>query len=125
MADLYDGRVLDIMKNKQSIWGRFGANNAGKGTLSFERIVIMLIWAITPIMFCFIICLKDGVLLDDVYLANSKWNDEVFYYKMIEAVVKYGKPLGYFGYNGSTANIGRFGPWSPILFIVYVIYGKK
>lgn len=124
MAGLYDGRVLDIMKeilfrkNLAQIIGR------KKRALSFERIAVIMIWSIMPIMFCFIMCLKDSILFEDVYLANSKWNDEVFYYKMIEAVVKYGRPLGYFGYNGSTANVGQFGPWSPVLFIAYVIYGK-
>ena len=121
MAGLYDGRVLDIMKeilfrkNLAQIIGR------KKRALSFERIAVIMIWSIMPIMFCFIMCLKDSILFEDVYLANSKWNDEVFYYKMIEAVVKYGRPLGYFGYNGSTANVGQSGPWSPVLFIAYVI----
>lgn len=87
-------------------------------------IFTILIFTSIPIITCFIMCLKDGIHIDDVYLANSKWNDELFYYKMIEGTAKYGKPLGYFGYNGSTAKNGTFGPWSPLLFIFYIIYAK-
>lgn len=84
----------------------------------------ILIFALLPLMTCLIICLKDGIHMDNVYLANSKWNDELFYYKMIEGIAKYNRPLGYYGYNGSAAKIGQFGPWSPILFIFYIIYAK-
>lgn len=89
-----------------------------------NRLFSMLILGVTPLLACLAMCLKEGIWLKDVYLANSGWNDEVFYYKMIEATIKYGQPLGYFGYNGSTANIGRFGSWSPVLFLFYVLYGK-
>lgn len=39
------------------------------------------------------------------------YNDEVSWYNQVAAVVEYGKPLGYYGYNGSYAKIGTFGPW--------------
>lgn len=86
--------------------------------------VYMLFFALIPLMACFIMCLRDGIYFNEIFIANSKWNDEIFYYKMVEALANYGQPLGYFGYNESIANIGRLGPWSPVLFIFYIIYAK-
>ena len=84
----------------------------------------VLIFTSMPLLACMLMCLKEGIRLDEVYIPNSRWNDEIFYYKMIGAIARYDQPLGYFGYNGSVANIGRLGPWSPVLFIFYVIYAK-
>lgn len=87
-------------------------------------IVSILFFISIPFIACVMICLKEGIWINEVYIANSFWNDEAFYYKMIGAVARYNQPLGYFGYNGSYANIGRFGPWSPVLFIFYILYAK-
>lgn len=86
--------------------------------------VSILSFALIPLIACFIMCLRDGIYFSDIFIANSKWNDEIFYYKMIEALANYKQPLGYFGYNESIANVGRLGPWSPVLFIFYTIYAK-
>lgn len=83
-----------------------------------------MLFAIIPFVACVLVCLKDGIWITDIYIANSQWNDEVFYYKMIGAINQYNQPLGYFGYNGSFAQIGRFGSWSPMLFLFYIIYAK-
>lgn len=50
------------------------------------------------------------------------WNDEDFYYKQIEAILSYGQPLGYYGYDGSHAKIGHFGFHGFIILIPYVIF---
>lgn len=43
---------------------------------------------------------------------------------MIGAFPEYEKPLGYFGYNESFAQIGRLGYWSPTLFVFYGLYAR-
>lgn len=91
---------------------------------NYEKIIIVVIFSLMPVLACLLMCLKDGIRLSDVYLANSRWNDELFYYKTIEGVARYNSPLGYFGYNGSSAKIGHFGPWSPVLYVFYIIYAK-
>lgn len=90
----------------------------------YERIIIMLVFALIPSLACLFICVKDGIHLNDIYLPNSQWNDEVFYYQMIAAIEKYNGPLGFFGYNESCARIGGLGPWSPALLIFHVLYAK-
>lgn len=95
-----------------------------KYNINIRDMAPVLVLASTPVLICLIVCFKEGIMLNNVYLANSLWNDEILYYKMIEAVAEHNQPLGYFGYNESIANIGRFGSWSPALFIFYIIYAK-
>ncbi|MCM1263981.1 MAG: hypothetical protein NC313_14815 [Butyrivibrio sp.] len=85
-----------------------------------ERYIIIFVLTLLPIMACYII---NGSI-SKVYLPNSPWNDEIFYYKMIGAFADYNEPLGYFGYNESHAAIGNLGPWSPFLLLPYVLYAK-
>ena len=67
------------------------------------------------------------MLINDIYLPAGKggiWNDELSYYKQIEAMVKYGYPQGYFGYSLTHARDLSFGEWSVFLLIPYAIIGK-
>lgn len=84
----------------------------------------ILLLTLMPLIMCYIVCLRDGISLGDIYLPNSKWNDEVLYYKITEGVAAYNGPLGYFGYNGSSAQAGHFGAWSPVIFVFYIIWAK-
>lgn len=68
--------------------------------------------------------LKNRMTLSMVYPPMSDWNDELSYYKQIQGMVAYGVPQGYFGYNESSAAIGTFGPWSPVLLFPYFVFGK-
>lgn len=79
----------------------------------------------------FLFCLSILFIYFGIYLLLNKlnifsydpyrtiWNDEVFLYKHLESIVKYGCPKGYFGYNLSHAKIGGFGAWIPILLYAY------
>lgn len=81
--------------------------------------------ACIPVVSAFLYCLiNGGNVLWNIYLPDSQWNDEVFYYKQIEAIIEYGMPQGYFGYNESYAKYGTFGAWNPLLMVPYVIIGK-
>lgn len=61
---------------------------------------------------------------EDISIITSGWNDETTYYKQIEAMITYGNPQGYFGFNESYSIYGNFAAWSPILLMPYVIIGK-
>ncbi len=78
----------------------------------------------------FFICLGISFLFSLVYLGISNtslgrvwpnWSDEFFYYKQIEALTTYGRPLGYFGYDGSYAELGTYGAHSFFILIPYAI----
>ena len=64
-----------------------------------------------------------GVPLGRIYLPASAWSDEVYYAKQLSAVVTHGVPQGYFGFNESHAEIGRFAAWGPAVFYLYAIPG--
>ncbi len=49
--------------------------------------------------------------------------DEVIYYKLVESVVRYGGPFGFFGAEESRALIGGHYAWSPLLYGFFIIWG--
>ena len=63
------------------------------------------------------------VPVTQIYLPASSWSDEVVYSKQLAAVVQYGGPQGYFGFNESHADIGTFAAWGPAIFWMYAIPG--
>ena len=60
-----------------------------------------------------------GVPFGQIYLPASAWSDEVYYVKQLSAVVTHGAPQGYFGFNESHAEVGRFAAWGPAVFYLY------
>ncbi len=52
------------------------------------------------------------------------WNDEVGWWNQVNAMVHYGKTLGYNGYNGTHAVFGTSGPWGPFALLPYFLFGK-
>ena len=64
-----------------------------------------------------------GVPVTGIYLPASSWSDEVVYSKQLAAVVEYGAPQGYFGFNESHADIGTFAAWGPAVFWLYALPG--
>lgn len=51
-------------------------------------------------------------------------SDEMFWYHQITAMLESGMPLGYYGYNGTHAVHGTFGPWGIAILIPYALWGK-
>ncbi|MCM1188417.1 MAG: hypothetical protein NC541_03860 [bacterium] len=82
-----------------------------------------LLLALLPVTCCVVTCAAQGRRIGDVYLPSSEWNDELLYYKQVEAIINYGYPQGYFGYNESHALNLSFGAWSPLLFFPWVVWG--
>jgi hypothetical protein len=68
-----------------------------------------------PLLCCVIHCAYQGYTIGDVYLPSSEWNDELFYFKQVEAMLSHGYPYGYFGFNESHALKLSFAAWSPVL----------
>ena len=66
----------------------------------------------------------QGRAIGEVYLPNGEWNDELFYFKQVEGMVKYGYPYGYFGFNESHALKLSFAAWSPVLVFPWILWGK-
>ena len=57
--------------------------------------------------------------LSDVWLPGFMNNDEAMYNRQVVSVVTHGGPQGYFGYNESHADIGRYSTWGPFLIWAY------
>lgn len=79
--------------------------------------------AFLPLLCCLVYCAMQGQSIAQVYLPDSEWNDELFYYKQVEGIVKYGFPQGYFGFNESRALQLSFAAWSPVLVFPWIIWG--
>lgn len=95
------------MKSKTlPAWGRFVCTAAA--ALAFLLVYERLVY---------------GVPFGQIYLPASAWSDEVYYAKQFSAVVTHGAPQGYFGFNESHAEIGRFAAWGPAVFYLYAIPG--
>ena len=94
-------------------------------TKRLDKKICWIIGAIcVPIIGILLYLWKNKMTIGMVYLPMSDWNDELSYYKQIQGMIAYGTPQGYFGYDESTAAIGTFGPWSPVLLFPYFIFGK-
>ena len=80
-----------------------------KDTLRFP---LYILFVLMPVLTALVICLAYGVRLTD---AVPVFNDEISWYGQVRSAAAYGAPLGYYGYNGSHAAIGTFGPWGPLM----------
>ncbi|MCD7805813.1 MAG: hypothetical protein LUH19_00550 [Lachnospiraceae bacterium] len=79
--------------------------------------------ALVPVLCCVMVCALQGHKITDIYLPASDWNDELFYYKQVEGMIKYGYPYGYFGFNESHAQVLSFAAWSPVLVWPWLLWG--
>lgn len=85
---------------------------------------IFFIAILTPIVGMLIYMAVWKVGFNEISIPSQDWNDEFYYYKMIQGMVDYGIPQGYFGYNESHAIIGNLGGWSIAMLLPYSIIGK-
>lgn len=91
-----------------------------------QRVLTLLkavLLALLPVLCCLVYSAMQGKSIGEVYLPNSEWNDELFYYKQVEGIVKYGYPQGYFGFNESRALKLSFAAWSPVLVFPWILWG--
>lgn len=83
-----------------------------------QKILICCVLTLVPIFALVSYCLYYNQDIIYYFLPNSKWNDELIYYKTIESMIEYGLPQGYYGYNESCAHFGTFSAWSPTIYII-------
>ena len=88
-----------------------------------ERILWAMVMALLPPLVCLVTCILEGRMPADAYLPASEWNDELIYYKMVEGIVDYGYPRGYFGFNESHSALFSFAAWSPVLVWPWILWG--
>lgn len=91
-----------------------------------KRYIILckaVLCGILPLLGCLVYCAMQGRGIGSVYLPASEWNDELFYYKQVEGIVRYGYPQGFFGFNESHALKLSFAAWSPVLVFPWILVG--
>ncbi|MCI9229514.1 MAG: hypothetical protein HFH96_00100 [Lachnospiraceae bacterium] len=79
--------------------------------------------ALLPVIACLVYCVGKGQGIGQIYLPASERNDELIYYKQVEAILRCGYPQGYFGFNESHALRLSFAAWSPVLMLPWVLWG--
>lgn len=79
---------------------------------------------LSPLFICMFFCAVRGTSLLKIYIPNAINNDCLYYYKIVEGVINYGIPQGYFGYNESHALYGTFASWNPLIVGYWGIWGK-
>ncbi|MBR1772002.1 MAG: hypothetical protein IJ747_08230 [Lachnospiraceae bacterium] len=82
-----------------------------------------LLAALLPFLCCLVSCAVQGRRIGQVYLPSSPWNDELFYYKQVESIVRFGYPYGYYGFNESHGLVLSFAAWSPVLVLPWIVWG--
>lgn len=89
-----------------------------------KLILQIIIFGLFPLICAEIYCLKDAHTISDIYLPMSYWNDELIYYKQVEAMVHYNLPQGWFGYQEAHAALYPFAVWNPVVLIPWVLWGR-
>lgn len=88
-----------------------------------ENLLAALVMSLLPLLCCVVTCALQGQSIGKVYLPASEWNDELFYFKQVEGIIRYGFPQGYFGFNESHALKLSFAAWSPVLVWPWFLWG--
>ena len=83
------------------------------------RLFKYLLFSLTLVIILLVVTKFRAFVIDPW---DTKLFDEIYYFKQLEAVVKYGSPIGYFGYECTTAPIGGFAVWSPFIIYFYSIF---
>ncbi len=94
--------------------------------ISKEQVSLLLkclLLGLLPLLVSWITCVSQGYSIRQVSLPVSEWNDELFYFKQVEAILSHGYPQGYFGFNESHALKYSFAAWSPVLVWPWLLYG--
>ena len=106
-------KVMDLTMNK---WLSKIKENRG-------QVILTVIFGCFPLVCAFVYSLLYGHSISDVYLPASYWNDELFYFKQVEAVVNFGLPQGWFGFQEMHGSVYPFAAWSPAVLIPYIVWG--
>lgn len=88
-----------------------------------DQIILTVIFGCFPLICASVYSFLQGHRIGDVYLPASYWNDELFYFKQVEAVVNYGLPKGWFGFQEMHGSVYPFAAWSPAVLVPYIVWG--
>lgn len=97
--------------------------NWWKSEQRYVTLAKSLVLGLLPVLCCLVTCAAQGRSLGEVSLANSEWNDELFYFKQVEGIVNFRFPQGFFGFNESHALKLSFAAWSPVLVWPWILWG--
>ena len=86
-----------------------------------KSLICAVILGLLPLVYVLVKILGDRT---PVSLLTCEWNDELFYFEQVEAIIDYGYPRGYYGFNESHALSLSFAAWSPVLVWPWVVLGK-
>lgn len=126
---MYDIIMMDCYANhemriKIDIWRSFVKSPKLMRRIKESNYIVKgILLSLLPLLCCIVTCAAQGKTVGDVYLPASYWNDELFYYKQVEAILEYGIPQGYFGFNESHALKLSFAAWSPALVWPWLLWG--
>ena len=90
----------------------------------FIKITLSVVLTFMPLI---VVCIESIVFGNGIHLRSfipATINDEYGWYQQIEALVKYNKPFGYFGYNEYHALLGNLSSWPSLTLLPYVLIGK-
>lgn len=88
--------------------------------LKISGIICIAILGLLPVLS---VLIRNIINPAPVSLITSQWNDELFYFKQVEAIIDYGYPRGFYGFNESKALSLSFAAWSPVLVWPWVMFG--
>ncbi|MCI9420826.1 MAG: hypothetical protein HFG32_12660 [Eubacterium sp.] len=88
-----------------------------------KKRVLQAAAVVTPFLCAIFVLMITGHGVDFSILVPA-WNDETGWFSQVAAMVEYGHPLGYYGYNGTHAAVGTFGPWGIAPLIPYWLFGS-
>lgn len=91
-----------------------------KKNFKISGFICILILGFLPVLS---VLIRNIINPAPVSLITSQWNDELFYFKQVEAIINYGFPRGYYGFNESKALSLSFAAWSPVLVWPWVLFG--
>lgn len=94
-----------------------------KDLLKNPRVINLICTAVLGLLPFIYVLVKILIDPTPVSLITSEWNDELFYFKQVEAIIDYGYPLGYYGFNDGHALALSFAAWSPVLVWPWVVLG--
>lgn len=83
-----------------------------------EQVVRILLTLLVMFIPLFMALILTGIRGQNIFQAVPRWNDETWWYAQYAAISEYGRPLGYFGYAGTHAHTGTWGPWGVFPLLV-------
>lgn len=89
----------------------------------WKKRVLQITAIITPFLCAFLVLFATGYGSQFKILVPV-WNDKAGWFSQVAAMIRYGHPLGYYGYNGTHAAIGTFGAWGIAPLIPYYLFGS-